>query len=221
MRSTSPHESLSGKTVPSSSTVPRSRELDGSLKTESRQRNGAPKRESTFETGTNQHKPADRSRSRIPTPQRVRIIQKYFAGKNISQLAREENRNRETVARIVKEDEVREVVQQMKTEYYGLLNDAVAAVRHALQQQKDARIGYRILADTGVIPTPEEALTNAMQAEEMDPEKLTPLERAIAQDDSGRINPLLLEAVRMGVGTDAMFASLVAHSRRDLAQSNC
>src|ERR1700746_318564 len=76
------------------------------------------------ETSTTQHKPAKRSRNRVPAPQRERILQKHIAGKSVVEISREENRNRETVARIVHSDDMRELVSHMREKFYGLAESA-------------------------------------------------------------------------------------------------
>jgi hypothetical protein len=188
MRSSSLCKSLSAKTNSADSTVPRSRKSDDSLKTKSLKQPCKGNRESKLETRLNQLKPSKPTRNRVPPPQRERILQKFVAGKNITQIAREESRNRESVARIVNGDEIRELVKRMRAELYGLAFDAIVAIRHALREEKDGRIGYRLLMDIGAIPLPAEAEANAVQAIQPQPEELTPYERAIAQDKSGQIN---------------------------------
>ena len=111
-----------------------------------------------LQSSANHHPPATNPRTRVPAPQRVRVLQKYATGKSIVQIAREENRNRETVARIVHSDEMNEYVRQMREKFYGLADLAIAAVQYALAEERDAQVGYRILLDTGVIPTAEERL---------------------------------------------------------------
>jgi hypothetical protein len=149
----------------------------------------------------------------------MRILQKYVAGESVVQISREEGRNRETVTKIVKGEEVGKLVQAMRGEFYGLAYDAIAAVRHALQQQKDGRVGYRLLMDIGVIPLPAEAQVNAMQARQPAHEELTPFERASATDDSGRIDPIHLAMVRAAEEKAAVFglslptAAEVRHNR--------
>lgn len=138
-------------------------------------------------TSINQLKPAKTTRNRIPPPQRERIVQEYVAGKSIAQISREEDRNRETISRIVNGDKVQELVQDMRAKTYGLISDAVAALGHALQVTKDPRVAYRLLVDFRVIPTPAEAEANA--AIQPPPEELTPFQRTMAQDESGRISP--------------------------------
>src|SRR5215469_2973146 len=44
---------------------------------------------------------------RIPEPQAARIVQRYIAGENIRAIAREEGRDRGTVTRIVKSEDMR------------------------------------------------------------------------------------------------------------------
>jgi len=135
----------------------------------------------------------------------VRILQKYVAGKSVALIAREENRNRESVTRIVRGEEIQELVKRMREEVYGLAFDAIDAVRDALQHQKDGRVGYRLLMDIGAIPLPGEAEANTFQARQPSQEELTPYERAAAQDESGRINPWALAQVRAGEERDAIF----------------
>ena len=45
-----------------------------------------------------------------------------------------------------------EYIERMKEEFRGLLPDAVTALRHTLQVQKDGRIALEILRDVGVAP---------------------------------------------------------------------
>ena len=52
-----------------------------------------------------------------PPPQRLRIMQKYVAGESLVQIGREERRDRETVARIVKSEEMQEFVRQMREQF--------------------------------------------------------------------------------------------------------
>jgi hypothetical protein len=54
----------------------------------------------------------------IPFPQRQRIKQQFVAGKNISQIAREEKRHWTTVAKIVKEKDVQEYVEDLRARFY-------------------------------------------------------------------------------------------------------
>ncbi len=105
---------------------------------------------------SDQPKPAKRSRDRIPPPQRLRIMQRYAAGESLVQIGREEHRDRDTVARIVKSDEMQEFIRQMREQFYGLAGDAIEAVRYALQNDRDGRLGFQLLTTMGVIPSEAE-----------------------------------------------------------------
>jgi hypothetical protein len=131
-------------------------------------------------------------------------LQKYVAGKSVALIAREENRNRESVTRIVRGDEVQALVREMRAQFYGLAFDAIDAVRHTLQQ-KDGRLGYRILMDVGAVPAPAEAEANSFQARQPSPEELTPYERVAAQDESGRIHPWGLALVHLAQERNKVF----------------
>jgi hypothetical protein len=107
-------------------------------------------------TSTNQHNPAKRTRNRVPPPQRERILQKYVNGKSIRDISKEEQRNRETVSKIVHGPEMQEHVRAMRERWFGLAPDAISAVEHGLTEQKDGRLGFQLLASIGVIPSPQE-----------------------------------------------------------------
>src|SRR6266404_9939964 len=66
--------------------------------------------------------------SSVPFPQRQRIKQQFVAGKNVSQIAREEERHWTTVAKIVKEQDVQEYVEDLRARFYGQLEDVLIAV---------------------------------------------------------------------------------------------
>jgi hypothetical protein len=103
-------------------------------------------------------KPAKTRGSYLPETKVLRIQQRYLAGQNKSEIAREEHCDRETVARIVQFPEVRHFIGEMQQQFYGLVPDAMAAVRYALQVTKDPNVGYRVLEGTGVAPHRHERL---------------------------------------------------------------
>ena len=88
--------------------------------------------------------------SYLPEPKILRIQQRYVAGENRSEIAKKEKVDRGTVARIVKFPEVQDFIAQAQQEFFGLIPDALAAVRHALQVEKNAMIGLTVLERTGV-----------------------------------------------------------------------
>jgi hypothetical protein len=72
-------------------------------------------------------------------------------------IAREEGHSRQAIARIVRSSEMAEYVERMKEEFRGLVPDALDALRHALQAQKDATSAFEILRNVGVAPRKGEA----------------------------------------------------------------
>jgi len=114
-------------------------------------------------------------------------MQRYISGASIRQIAREEQRDRATVTKIVRSDQMQTFVHEMRERFYGLGFDALGAVQHALQIQKDARIGYQLLTDIGVVPSAEEKHTIATQPMSIDRSALTPFQVAMAEDEDGRI----------------------------------
>jgi len=104
----------------------------------------------------NRHNPSKKTRIRVPPPQRIRIMQKYVAGESVLQIGREEGRNRETVARIVHSDEMQQFVRARREQLYGLGDCAIAALQHALNEEKDGRLAFQLLLHIGVIPSDRE-----------------------------------------------------------------
>ena len=88
--------------------------------------------------------------SYLPETKILRIQQRYVAGENKSEIAKKEKIDRGTVARIVQFPEVQNFIAQAQQEFFGLIPDAMAAVRHALQVEKDAAIALAVLERTGV-----------------------------------------------------------------------
>jgi hypothetical protein len=85
-------------------------------------------------------------------------MQRYIGGDSIRQIAREEQRDRATVTKIVRSDEMNAFVQEMRERFYALAPDALATIEYALREQKDARIGLEVLRDIGVRPSKGESL---------------------------------------------------------------
>jgi hypothetical protein len=114
-------------------------------------------------------------------------MQRYIGGASIREIAREEHRGRATITKIVRSAEMNSFVQKMRERFYGLGSDALGAVQHALQTEKDARLGYQLLTDIGVVPSPQERYEIATQPVRS---TMTPFEIAVAEDENGRINQI-------------------------------
>ena len=92
-------------------------------------------------------------RSVVPPPQSARIVGRYIAGASIREISRIENRDRATVTKIVRSDQVHDYICRVKERFYGLGDDALNAVQHALREQKDGRLGFQLLASIGAVPS--------------------------------------------------------------------
>jgi len=148
------------------------------------------------------------------------MIQRYIAGQSIRQIAREERRDRATVTKIVRSDEMQAFVQKMRERFYGFAFDAMNAVEHSLKQQNDARLAYRMLSDIGVVPSPGERYSIATQLPSIDKSTMTPLELAMAEDEDGRINraaygaACVIEESARVFGTELLTAQEYRHGCR-------
>ena len=92
-----------------------------------------------------QPRSTEKLRTIVPPPQSTRIMQRYIGGESIRQIAREEHRDRATVTKIVRSDEMQTFVHQMRERYYGLGFDALDAVQHSP--------GHSLGASDPAIPT--------------------------------------------------------------------
>jgi len=111
------------------------------------------------------HKRPLTTKSRIPGPQAARILQRYIEGQNIRSISRDEGRDRGTIRRIVKTEEMHMHVQQMREQYFGLAEMAMEGIRRALAQSTDGRLAHEILKNVGAVPTNGDiaAIQNQMQ----------------------------------------------------------
>lgn len=108
------------------------------------------------ETSQNQPKPTKQPQSRIPPPQAARIRSRYIAGDSIRKISRSEGRDRETITRIVRSNEVQLYIRDLRAEYIRLGREAIKAMRKVLSKGKDGRIALQLLTDIGVVPSPVE-----------------------------------------------------------------
>jgi hypothetical protein len=135
----------------------------------------------------------------IPFPQRARIKQQFVAGKNISQIARLEKRHWTTVAKIVKEQDVKEYVEDLRAKFYGTLEDVLIAVIQYVKNGKDGgMLGYRMLVDAGVIPQKDQKHHPVMETKK--PVDTQP------DSEQHRIRMIATEMVRRGMERQRFFA---------------
>jgi hypothetical protein len=97
-----------------------------------------------------QPKPAKQTRNRIPPVKRIRVMQRYASGENQTAIARNENLNRESVARIVKSAEMEAFTEEIRESWRGLCESAVESVRRLIAQD-DRPTVLRVLESNGII----------------------------------------------------------------------
>jgi hypothetical protein len=97
-----------------------------------------------------QHKPAKKMRNRIPPTKRIRVMQRYASGENQTAIARNENLNRESVARIVKSEEMEAFTEEMRERWRGLCDAAIESVRRLIAKD-DKQTVLRVLESNRII----------------------------------------------------------------------
>jgi len=171
----------------------------------------------------NQPKSTKKPRTIVPPPQSARIMQRYVGGESIRQIARDERRDRATVTKIVRSDEMNAVVQKMRERYYGLGFDALDAVQHTLQVGKDGRLGRQLLVDIGVAPSSAEIYAIGSQPMAIDDSEMTPFEVAMTEDVDGQMKRIAygcacaLEASAEAFGTPLPRPDEIRHDRKVVA----
>jgi hypothetical protein len=176
-------------------------------------------------TSISQNQPSSTKRPRtiVPPPQSARIMERYVGGDSIRQIAREEQRDRATVTKIVRSDEMNAVVQKMRERYYGLGLDALDAVQHTLQVGKDGRLGRQLLVDIGVAPSPLERYAAATQPIAIDYSEMTAFEVAMTENEEGQMKRIAygcacaLEASAEAFGTPLQTPDEIRHDRKVVA----
>ncbi len=111
---------------------------------------------------------------KIPAIQQAKILQMAAAGKSLREIAREQNRDRRTVTKIVNQTEIRNILERVKTRLIQLADNAAASVEFALENEIDAKVALRLLEGFGVLPSGR----NIVVVEEAKPEdQRTPEEK--------------------------------------------
>ena len=71
-------------------------------------------------------------------------------------IAREEKRDRETVRRVVRSEDVQLYIKLLRLQFFALGDPALDAILHQLVTGKDGRLGMEILTHIGVVPSERE-----------------------------------------------------------------
>jgi hypothetical protein len=135
-----------------------------------------PKRKKTrkvYQSGQPFTKKYGKKGSQVPVPQQLRIMNKYIRGMSIRQIAEDEDRARQTVAKIVQTGEVQEYITKLRAEVIGLGDEAVKSLRHGLKNELDGRLAYQLLKDIGAIQSSTDVQANPPQPTQRQEEELT------------------------------------------------
>jgi hypothetical protein len=109
-----------------------------------------------------QHKPAKKARHRIPPTKRLRVMQLYASGENQTAIARNENLNRESVARIVKSEEMEAFTEEIRERWRGLCEDAIQSVRRLIAKD-DRQTVLRVLESNKIIAPQGQVQNSSVQ----------------------------------------------------------
>ena len=93
--------------------------------------------------------------SYVPPGQQERILHRHFRGESIRGISREEHRDFRTVAKVIRANPARlkEHLELSRAQFYALTTQALETIRRAMENG-DARLAYKLLTDTGVVPEP-------------------------------------------------------------------
>jgi hypothetical protein len=106
----------------------------------------------THGVNRNQPKSPRISVSTKPEPQKVRIKMGYCHGKSLRKLSREEQIDRATVTKIVREPDVANYTKGLREQWYTVGPACLKAVRNQLEKELDGNLGHKILVAMGVVP---------------------------------------------------------------------
>lgn len=98
-------------------------------------------------------------RTYTPPPQQQRIKQKYMDGMSIRQIAREENKARETVTKIVRAPDMGKIVEIMKQQMIPVMFEIGPALIRALKYSPDGGwLALKLAERWGIIPPKPHAI---------------------------------------------------------------
>jgi hypothetical protein len=105
-------------------------------------------------------------------PQQIRIMQRYAMGESVRRISRAEKRDRETVAKSVRSDEMQDYVRMLREIFFGVGYDSILTVRKAVREGNSG-MAYQLLQDIGVVPRIgiEQNLPSASAPPKVDNEK--------------------------------------------------
>ncbi|HUJ93503.1 MAG TPA: hypothetical protein VLW46_00910 [Candidatus Bathyarchaeia archaeon] len=85
-------------------------------------------------------------------------MKRHVAGESARKISREEGRDRETITKIVKSEDMAALVRSLREQLYGMAGQALQTVLEGMTERKNELLAYKLLADIGVIPTAGERM---------------------------------------------------------------
>jgi hypothetical protein len=99
---------------------------------------------------------------------------------------------------------VDDYICRLKERFYGLGDDALNAVQHAVREQGDARLAYQLLQDIGIVPSREERNSAAMQ-------------QSVAEhDEEAEVNKMMGRLIQAAVERARVFGTRCPELEADL-----
>ncbi len=87
----------------------------------------------------------------IPITQQLEMKRMWMEGRNITEISEATNRDRTTVAKIVRSKDMQEYVDRLQEELYDSAGDFVATVKNKAKEKSGWELAYRLLKHMGVI----------------------------------------------------------------------
>lgn len=109
----------------------------------------------------------------IPVPQQIRIQNRYLMGQSVRQIAREEDRDWTTIAKVLMKssEKMQAYIDEQRAKLFVLTSDAVDVIRKGLKRG-NLEMAYKFLIDTGVMPQ-QAAAGVAVAPEQLSQDELT------------------------------------------------
>jgi hypothetical protein len=120
-----------------------------------------------------QPRPAKKLRTIIPAPQSTRIVGRFIAGESVRSIARAENRDRATVAKIVRGPEVHQYIGELRARFFGAMEIAMETLLEELNNPDTKTRGwlaFEMLKDGGVVPNRNQTMELESQPKQPGPE---------------------------------------------------
>jgi hypothetical protein len=120
---------------------------------------GHAKRAIAFEqdAGRTRRKTATNGKKRgsyVPPNEQLEMVARRMNGQAINQIATDMGRKWETVARVVKTEEIQAEVERAKGMLVGVLDECVTSFRRRVNTEMDGEMAWRYLERIGAVPPP-------------------------------------------------------------------